>query len=189
MMNTQTFVSDFIAEFTSHPECYEDVVDLLDCTIDDIVSNNTIEENKKIIFEYSGGVSVAMTLHEEYLGPMDELYSNVELMYQRLAFVSLFVKLYPIVDAAISDHCNFATFTQSFKVELLSNDDYYNGDMSMIIGEIISANSEDVNKQIISAYYVGYNVVQNLSAMIVQQLAFIALFSMLNHEVGSSVVR
>jgi len=188
-MNTQTFVSDFIAEFTSHPECYEDVVDLLDCTIDDIVSNNTIEENKKIIFEYSGGVSVAMTLHEEYLGPMDELYSNVELMYQRLAFVSLFVKLYPIVDAAISDHCNFATFAQSFKVELLSNDDYYNGDMSMIIGEIISANSEDVNKQIISAYYVGYNVVQNLSAMIVQQLAFIALFSMLNHEVGSSVVR
>jgi hypothetical protein len=130
-----------------------------------------------------------MTLHEEYLGPMDELYSNVELMYQRLAFVSLFVKLYPIVDAAISDHCNFATFAQSFKVELLSNDDYYNGDMSMIIGEIISANSEDVNKQIISAYYVGYNVVQNLSAMIVQQLAFIALFSMLNHEVGSSVVR
>jgi hypothetical protein len=188
-MNTQKFVSDFIAEFTSHPECYEDVVDLLDCTIDDIVSNNTIEENKKIIFEYSGGVSVAMTLHEEYLGPMDELYSNVELMYQRLAFVSLFVKLYPIVDAAISDHCNFATFAQSFKVELLSNDDYYNGDMSMIIGEIISANSEDVNKQIISAYYVGYNVVQNLSAMIVQQLAFIALFSMLNHEVGSSVVR
>jgi hypothetical protein len=188
-MNTQKFVSDFIAEFTSHPECYEDVVDLLDCTLDDIVSYNTIEENKKIIFEYSGGVSVAMTLHEQYLGSMDELYSNVELMYQRLAFVSLFVKLYPIVDAAISDHCTFATFAQSFKVELLSNDDYYNGDMSMIVGEIISTNSQDVNKQIISDYYVGYEMIQNLSAMIVQQLAFVALFSILNHEVGPSVVR
>ena len=188
-MNTQKFVSDFIAEFTSHPECYEDVVDLLDCTLDDIVSYNTIEENKKIIFEYSGGVSIAMTLHEEHLGPMDELYSNVELMYQRLAFVSLFVKLYPIVDAAISDHCTFATFAHSFKVELLSNDDYYEGDMSMLIGEIISTNSQDVNKQIISDYYVGYGMVQNLSAMIVQQLAFIALFSILNREVGPSIVR
>ena len=77
----------------------------------------------------------------------------------------------------------------SFKVELLSNDDYYNGDMSMIVGEIISTNSQDVNKQIISDYYVGYEMIQNLSAMIVQQLAFVALFSILNHEVGPSVVR
>lgn len=188
-MNAQKFVSDFIAEFTSHPECYDDVVDLLDCTLNDIVSFNSIDENRKIIFDYSGGVSVAMRLYENYLGEIDELYSNVEVLYQQLAFVSLFVKLYPIIDETISDSCNFAKFAENFKVEILSNNDYYQGNMSILIDEIISINSVDVNKQIISDCYVANNICQNMCSMVINQLAFVALFSLLNHDIGSSIIK
>lgn len=188
-MNAQMFVSDFITEFTSHPECYDDVVDLLDCTLNDIVSLNSIDENRKIIFDYSGGVSVAMKLYENYLGEIDDLYSDVEVMYQQLAFVSLFVKLYPIVDAAITESCDFANFSENFKVELLSNSEHYDGNMSMLVDEIISINSVDVNKQIISDYYGANSIAQNMCAMIINQLAFVALFSLLNHNIGSSIIK
>ena len=188
-MNAQMFVNDFIAEFTSHPECYTDVVDLLDCTLNDIVSNNTIEENKKIIFEYSGGVSVAMTLYETYLGPIDDLYANVEVMYQQLAFVSLFVKLYPIIDELLSKHTSITTFAEDFKVELLSKPEYYNGNMSLLIDEIISINSRDVNMKIISDYYVGSMMCMNMCSVIINQLASVALFSMLNQKIGSCIVK
>jgi hypothetical protein len=188
-MNAQKFVYDFIAEFTSYPKCYDDVADLLDCTLDDIVSNNTIEENKKIIFEYSGGVSVAMTLYETYLGPIDDLYANVEVMYQQLAFVSLFVKLFPIIDELLSKHTSITTFAENFKVELLSNPEYYNGNMSLLIDEIISINSQDVNMKIISDYYVCSMMCMNMCSAIINQLASVALFSILNQKIGPSIIK
>ena len=187
-MNAQMFVSDFIAEFTSHPECYDDVADLLDVTLDDIVSNNSINENKQIISDYSGDVFIAINLYKEHLGNIEELYSDMTVFYQQLAFVSLFVKLYPIIDAKLSENCSFATFADNFEVELNSNSEYYNGNISILLEEIISINTEDVNKKIISDYYVGAEIYQNMSSVIASQLAFVALFSMLNQRIGYSSI-
>lgn len=191
-MNAQMFVSDFVAEFTSHPECYDDVADLLDCTLDDIVSNNSINENKQIISDYSGDVFIAINLYKEHLGNIEELYSDMTVFYQQLAFVSLFVKLYPIIEAKLSERCNFTTFAENFKVELSSNSDYYQGKISILIDEIISINPLDVNKQIISDYYVGNEIFQNFPKMqdvMIHNLAFIALFSILNSQLGFSIIK
>jgi hypothetical protein len=191
-MNSQTFVSDFIEEFTSHPECYDDVVDLLDATLDDIVSNNTIEENKQIIVDYSGDVFIAINLYKEHLGNVEELYSDMNIFYQQLAFISLFVKFYPIIEIKLRKHCNFATFTNNFRVELTTNSDFYGGKIAGLIDEIISLNGLDVNKQIISDYYVGNDVFQDFSKMkeaTIEQLAFIALFSILNSQLGFSIIK
>lgn len=192
-MNSQTFVSDFIEEFTSHPECYDDVVDLLDATLDDIVSNNTIEENKQIISDYSGDVFIAINLYKEHLGNVEELYSDMNIFYQQLAFISLFVKLYPIIEIKLKKHCNFATFTDNFRVELTTNSDfYYGGKITGLIDEIISLNTLDVNKQIISGYYVGNDVFHDFSKMkdeAIERLAFIALYSILNSQLGFSFIK
>ena len=182
-MNAQMFVSDFVAEFTSHPECYDDVADLLDCTLDDIVSNNSINENKQIISDYSGDVFIAINLYKEHLGNIEELYSDMTVFYEQLAFVSLFVKLYPIIEAKLSERCNFTTS---------SNSDYYQGKISILIDEIISINPLDVNKQIISDYYVGNEIFQNFPKMqdvMIHNLAFIALFSILNSQLGFSIIK
>lgn len=187
-MNAQMFVSDFVAEFTSHPECYDDVADLLDCTLDDIVSNNSINENKQIISDYSGDVFIAINLYKEHLGNIEELYSDMTVFYQQLAFVSLFVKLYPIIEVKLTERCTFAAFADNFRVELNSNSEYYNGNISILIDEIISINSDDVNKQIISDYYVGMEMCQEMSSLIISQLAFIALFSILNQKIGYGII-
>jgi len=76
-MNANTFVTDFIFEFTSHPECYDDIVDLLDVTLYDIVSNNTIDENKTIIANYTGDVFTAINLYNTHIGDVANFQSFV----------------------------------------------------------------------------------------------------------------
>ena len=78
---------------------------------------------------------------------------------------------------------------EDFKVELLSKPEYYNGNMSLLIDEIISINSRDVNMKIISDYYVGSMMCMNMCSVIINQLASVALFSILNQKIGSCIVK
>jgi hypothetical protein len=62
----------------------------------------------------------------------------------------------------------------------------------MLIDEIISINPIDVNKRIISDYYVGKKIFQDFPKMedvMIQNLAFTALFSILNTQLGFSIIK
>ena len=51
-MKMDQFVEEFLNEYIIHRDCYDNMIDLLDVTIDNLVSFNTIEENKEIINIY-----------------------------------------------------------------------------------------------------------------------------------------
>ena len=96
-MKLDVFVNDFLNEYISYRECYDDIPDLLDATIDDIVYHNTIEENKEIIIKYSGDIYNALNLYKIHLGNIDIIMNNMDCFYQQLAFISLFKEIYPII--------------------------------------------------------------------------------------------
>ena len=147
-MNPELFVADFINEFTSYPECYDDVVDLLDATLDDIVSNNTIEENKIIITDYAGDIFVAINLYNQHLGNVAELYSDMSVFYEQLAYISLFVKLYPMIETETVKSVNFQSFVKDFTEAVQITDTQ----PMELVDKIVSCNTSDVNKQIIFSF-------------------------------------
>lgn len=147
-MNPELFVADFINEFTSYPECYDDVVDLLDATLDDIVSNNTIEENKIIITDYAGDIFVAINLYNQHLGNVAELYSDMSVFYEQLAYISLFVKLYPMIETETVKSVNFQSFVKDFTEAVQLTDTQ----PLELVDKIVSCNTSDVNKQIIFSF-------------------------------------
>ena len=146
-MNPELFVADFINEFTSYPECYDDVVDLLDATLDDIVSNNTIEENKIIITDYAGDIFVAINLYNQHLGNVAELYSDMSVFYEQLAYISLFVKLYPMIETEIETgkSVNFQSFVKDFTTAV----ELTNIQPMDLVDKIVSCNTVDTNKTLI----------------------------------------
>jgi len=106
-MDCENFIIEVVNEFLSFPDCYEDISDLFDVTVDDYVGHNDIETNEKIVQEFAGGVYEAIQLYEMHLGKPKHLHKgSKQHFYQELAFVSLFVKLYPrlksIVNAQLS---------------------------------------------------------------------------------------
>jgi hypothetical protein len=155
-MNPEIFVAEFINEFTSYPECYDDVVDLLDATLDDIVSNNSIEENKVIITDYAGDVFVAINLYNHHLGNVAELYSDMSVFYEQLAYISLFVKLYPMIENEIENEheiepvksVNFQSFVKDFTAAV----ELTNIQPMDLVDKIVSCNTVDTNKTIIFSF-------------------------------------
>jgi hypothetical protein len=67
-MSVHEFISAFAAEFASNPGYYSDIAELLDFTITEFVSSNTIEDNKKLIDEFAGDTINAINLYNENLG-------------------------------------------------------------------------------------------------------------------------
>lgn len=116
-MDCPNFIIEIANEFLAFPNYYEDIADLLDATIDDYVGHNDIEANQKIVTEYAGDVYEAIRLYEFHLGNACDLHKGTKSkFYQQLAYVSLFVKLYPqikaIVDAPSSSSASDISMTE-----------------------------------------------------------------------------
>jgi hypothetical protein len=95
-MDVQEFIVELVNEYLTFSYYYDNIVDLLDVTLDDYVTNNSIEFNKKIIDTYATDVFNAMNLYDKYLGSLEDLHKSTrEYFYQQLAFVTLFVEIYP----------------------------------------------------------------------------------------------
>lgn len=188
-MKMEQFVNEFLNEYISYRECYDDFTDLLDATIDNLVSFNTIEENKEIIESYCGDVYDAMMLHKKYF-PDEDITKTKDLYYERLAFVSMFVKVYPIIDSHINSYdWDEKLFIKEFSKECDDKDDNDIIDMlDMAICEYVSSNSYVLNKEIMLRYcgdienainiyiniigYIHYTTMENMY----RQLASIAIF-------------
>ena len=190
-MKINVFVSDFLNEYISHNDCYDDITDLLDATIDNLVSLNTIEENKLIIVDYCGDIYDAVVLHNKYF-PDDDINTTKELFYERLAFISMFVKLFPIIDDYVNCYnWNEKIFINKFSREYrgMANDfDDITDVLDSKINDYVSMNTYHLNKFIILNYYesidkaiVVYNdYIGNLQystmEFVYSQLAFISIF-------------
>lgn len=156
-MNIDTFIKDFIIEYTSHPDCYVDIVDLLDVTIEDIVINNTIDENKKIIITYIGDIYIAIQLYKTHLDDINTIYQSISLFYERLAFVSLFATIYPKILNSMKtftsdSYLDETQFIQDFINEYSNYRDSYCDIIDLLdvtLDDYVSNNSLFLNKQII----------------------------------------
>jgi hypothetical protein len=202
-MKLEIFVSDFLNEYISYREYYDDMTDLLDATIDNVVSTNTIEENKIIINDYCGDIFDAISLHNKYF-PDDDINSTKDLFYERLAFISLFVKIYPIVyDYLYSYNWNEKLFIKEFNIAYSGKMNNYNeitDILDSIINEYVVKNTYISNKEIIIKYYGNiesainvYNSVIGLlqySSMeyIYSQLAFISIFINIYPKIIESII-
>jgi len=156
-MNIDTFIKDFIIEYTSHPDCYDDIVDLLDVTIEDIVINNTIDENKKIIITYICDIYIAIQLYKTHLDDINTIYQSISLFYERLAFVSLFATIYPKILNSMKtftsdSYLDETQFIQDFINEYSNYRDSYCDIIDLLdvtLDDYVSNNSLFLNKQII----------------------------------------
>jgi hypothetical protein len=92
-MNNETFIIDLINEYNNNK--YDKIEDLLDITLEEYVLNNTIDINKKIINIYVGDIYDAINIYNVYLGNINN--KSKEYFYQQLAYISLFINLYPII--------------------------------------------------------------------------------------------
>lgn len=95
-MDVQAFIVEIVNEYLANNYYYDSIVDLFDVTLDDYVSNNSIDVNKSIIDTYATDVFNALNLYEKYLGSTEDLHKSTrEYFYQQLAYVALFVEIYP----------------------------------------------------------------------------------------------
>lgn len=190
-MKIDMFIRDFLTEYISYREYYDDVVDLLDATIDTLVSSNTIEENKIIINDYCGDIYDAIILHNQYF-PGEDINKSKELFHERLAFIAMFVKIYPqIFNYMNSYEWNEKIFIKEFSLEVFTKNADNNEITDMLdatISEYVSMNTYNLNKDIILRYYadietairVYYDVIGILHyttlEVIYSQLAFMCIF-------------
>jgi len=72
-MNAYTFIAAFINEFASSNNYYSDIAELLDIFLEEFVSNNSIEVNKKLICDISGDIFNAINLYRTHIGEIDHL--------------------------------------------------------------------------------------------------------------------
>ena len=129
-MDVQDFIVDIVNEYLANNYYYNSIVDLFDVTLDDYVTNNSIEVNKKIIDTYATDVFNALNLYEKYLGSAEDLHrSTREYFYQQLAYVTLFVEIYPqiikSVNSPTSSECELG-FSYEDAVVLNEAIDVYN---------------------------------------------------------------
>jgi hypothetical protein len=140
-MDCQTLIVEIANAFLAVPNSYENITSLIDATIDDYVGQNDIETNQKIVIEYGGGVYEAIQLYEFHLGNACDLHKSTKSkFYQQLAYVSLFVKLYPqiksIVDAETS------TFVSEITMSDMDDDD--NADNIFLNEDLLSEDEDDI---------------------------------------------
>jgi len=122
-MDSTSFIAEFVAEYISNRNLYDDLGDLLDATIDDYVSNNTVNENKTIVAEYAGDVFDAIKLYELHLGTADELYTGTkDYFYQQLAYVSLFVNLFPRINKIVKEKLETITESPEQEISIIGRD-------------------------------------------------------------------
>lgn len=201
-MKLDVFVNDFLNEYISYRECYDDIPDLLDATIDTVVSSNTIEENKQIITDYCGDIFDALSLHNQYF-PDDDINSSKELFYERLAFISMFVLLFPIITDYLNNYrWNEKLFVKEFSLGYAGNkydNDYITDLLDSTINEFVITNTYHLNKEIILRYYgnietaiivynnaiglLHYTTMENVYS----QLAFISIFINLYPKIVDSL--
>lgn len=201
-MKLDVFVNDFLNEYISYRECYDDIPDLLDATIDTVVSSNTIEENKQIISDYCGDIFDALSLHSQYF-PDDDINSSKELFYERLAFISMFVRLFPIITDYLNNYrWNEKLFVKEFSLGYAGNKydyDYIADLLDSTINEFVITNTYHLNKEIILWYYgnieaaiivynnaiglLHYTTMENVYS----QLAFISIFINLYPKIVDSL--
>jgi hypothetical protein len=190
-MKIDAFVSDFLNEYISYREYYDDITDLLDATIDNLVSSNTIEENKTVINDCCGDIFDAISLHKKYF-PDDDIGSTKELFYERLAFISMFVKLFPIITDYVNSYkWNEKLFIKEFSLEYSGKKNDFDDITDLLdstISEYVSENTYHLNKDIIFHYYGSieaaitvYNTVIGLLQYstveyVYSQLAFLSIF-------------
>jgi hypothetical protein len=91
------FITEITTEYHSHPECYDDPADLLEVYIDDYVANNTFATNKQIVTMYSTDIKSAMQNYQQHLGDIDILTTPIDVVYEKLAFSTLFIHFYPLI--------------------------------------------------------------------------------------------
>lgn len=154
-MNLDQFVDEFLNEYISNRDCYSDYIDLLDATVDTVVSLNSIEENKEIIKICCGDDYDAMMLHKEHFPDIDIMQSKT-IYYERLAFVSLFIKVYPIIDSRINKYeWDEKLFIKEFSKECVEKKDEeeITEMLDIAINEYVSSNSYILNKEIMLRYY------------------------------------
>ena len=201
-MKIDVFVNDFLNEYISYREYYDDITDLLDATIDNVVSSNSIEENKQIIIDYCGDIFDALSLHNKYF-PDDDINSTKDLFYERLAFISMFVKLFPIISDYVNSYkWNEKLFVKEFSLEYSGNKADYDNITDLLdttINEYVSNNTYHLNKEIILKYYgsiesaiIVYNNVIGIlhyttMEYIYSQLAFISIFIHLYPKIVESI--
>jgi hypothetical protein len=190
-MKIDAFVSDFLNEYISYREYYDDITDLLDATIDNLVSSNTIEENKTVINDCCGDIFDAISLHKKYF-PDDDIGSTKELFYERLAFISMFVKLFPIITDYVNSYkWNEKLFIKEFSLEYSGKKNDFDDITDLLdstINEYVSENTYHLNKDIILNYYGNietaitvYNTVIGILQYstveyVYSQLAFLSIF-------------
>ena len=202
-MNFTFFVSDFIAEFASNVDYYTNIADLLEFTLNEFVSTNSIEVNKKIISDFSGDIFNAINLYREHLGEVEHLYSSMDVFYQQLAFISLFIKFYPEIESALS-HFNETVFINEIVDEYQSYPDCYDNITDLLdvsIDDYVSNNSFAINKQLIHNYignitsalnlymdHLGYlDIINTPIAVIYEKLAYISLFLNLYPKIATII--
>lgn len=200
-MQIKTFIDEFLNEYISHRDCYDDITDLLDATIDNLVSLNTIDENKSIINDCCGDIFDAISLHNQYF-PEDDINSEKSYFYERLAFVSMFVKIFPIIRHSINCfEWNEKLFIREFSMEFsgeMSNYENITDILDTTITEYVSMNSYKLNKEIIVNYYgsienaiVAYicligELHYTTMDLIYRELAFISIFIHIYPKILSS---
>jgi hypothetical protein len=109
-MDVQAFIVEVVNEYLSYNYYYDNIVDLLDATLDDYVTNNTVDDNKKIIETYATDVFNALNLYNKYLGDTEALHNSTrDYFYQQLAYVSLFVKIYPQISQTCECECEYGS--------------------------------------------------------------------------------
>ena len=202
-MNFTSFVSDFIVEFASNVDYYTNIADLLEFTLNEFVSTNSIEVNKKIISDFSGDIFNAINLYREHLGEVEHLYSSMDVFYQQLAFISLFIKFYPEIESALS-HFNETVFINEIVDEYQSYPDCYDNITDLLdvsIDDYVSNNSFAINKQLIHNYignitsalnlymdHLGYlDIINTPIAVIYEKLAYISLFLNLYPKIATII--
>jgi hypothetical protein len=137
-MDCQNFINEVANEFLAYPNCYDDLSDLLNVTIDDYVGHNDIKTNEKIVMEIAGGVYEAIKLYEIHLGNPKYLHKgSKQQFYKELAFVSLFISIYPQVKSIVDVHSSSSLSEISDDGEFNLND--VNCDIDDMIYETISS--------------------------------------------------
>lgn len=202
-MNFTSFVNDFITEFASNVDYYTNIADLLEFTLNEFVCSNSIETNKKIISEFTGDIFNAINLYRSHLGEIEHIYTSMDIFYQQLAFISLFVKFYPEIESALS-HFNETTFINEIVDEYQSYPDCYDNITDLLdvsIDDYVSNNSFTVNKQLIHDYsgnisialnlymeHLGYiDIINTPIAVIYEKLAYVSLFINLYPKMAANI--
>ena len=118
--NKKLFIKEFSLEYSGKINSYDEITDILDSTINEYVLTNTYESNKEIIIKYYGNIESAIIIYNSVIGILQ--YSTIEYIYSQLAFLSIFINIYPkIIESIISTILVFISAKNCHKPKKLRN--------------------------------------------------------------------